>query len=446
MILLDFGTIKLEDILPRLQNSRDKIFIISQVTLNVEKLIKLEYNSCTYRSLQSNFQIDELNQEAAQKIYQRLLKDPRTYNILDRRFLPRSALQNMVHIWKLVHQSLAFIKDNNIRRFIILSNPHMIESWVLGVCFEHIRSSKVEFFNLNFAQWSVSLLRGLVEPEVVPLRIKGQNKVEPRWSEYIKIKRKSRDQAQPDYIQIGKHGKFKFPLFNLLSRRKHRLDIVFNSFICFLKYQSISSAEIPRKYIILFLHFQPERSTAPDGDIFVNQLMLISILQSALPVGTSLLVKEHPSTFELGSDWKHRWPGFYDDIARTGAKLVSMHFDPYELADNSLCTVSVGGTIGAEGVVRGVPTVYFGLGPLFPLEGKMILRYKNFQSLKEFLLKCSKHKKFSHDVDLTPFVEFQKEFTVAAEVLFNNKYSMEQNRLNAIARYIGLLLDEKEDD
>ena len=76
---------------------------------------------------------------------------------------------------------------------------------------------------------------------------------------------------------------------------------------------------------VFFLHFQPERTTLPEGYGFAQQLAAIIALDGALPEGTKLYVKEHPTTFTHDCMWKERLPFWYRLIDKfTKVQLVSI--------------------------------------------------------------------------------------------------------------------------
>lgn len=127
-----------------------------------------------------------------------------------------------------------------------------------------------------------------------------------------------------------------------------------------------SQAELPdltEPYVFLALQVQPEKSTCPDGDLFVHQLLLVELLASCLPAGWRLLVKEHPSQFE------HYKPGersakdrrFYAELAAIErVSLVPLELTSYELIDGARACAVTTGSVGIEALARGKPVLVFG--------------------------------------------------------------------------------------
>lgn len=112
-------------------------------------------------------------------------------------------------------------------------------------------------------------------------------------------------------------------------------------------------------YAFFALHYQPERTSCPEGGIYSDQLLALRTVVRALPEGWRLLVKEHPSQFlwqtegELG-----RWDGYYDRIRELGpVDLVPLDVSSERLIRRAKAVATVTGTVGWEAAVRGVPTV-----------------------------------------------------------------------------------------
>jgi hypothetical protein len=116
------------------------------------------------------------------------------------------------------------------------------------------------------------------------------------------------------------------------------------------------------KYVYFPLHYQPEKTTCPEGGRFSDQFIAASILAHSLPVGWQLLIKEHPSQFlwqtegELG-----RWEGYYNRFMA----LPNTFFVPLTLPSNTLishaCAVAtITGMAGWEALTRERSVIVFG--------------------------------------------------------------------------------------
>ncbi|WP_319475397.1 hypothetical protein [Marispirochaeta aestuarii] len=127
-------------------------------------------------------------------------------------------------------------------------------------------------------------------------------------------------------------------------------------------YRSISiEPDLNKKYIYFPLHFQPERSSCPEGSVYTDQQILIQMIADRLPPDTYLYVKEHPSQYMMTRGPLGRRPSFYTDI-RTISKviLVDDFISSNLLIKNSIAVVTLTGTAGLEALLRGKPALVFG--------------------------------------------------------------------------------------
>lgn len=129
------------------------------------------------------------------------------------------------------------------------------------------------------------------------------------------------------------------------------------------EYKKLSvSPDYSKTYIYIPLHYQPEKTTSPEGGIYVDQALMIELVLAAIPKDWFVYVKEHPSQFsnrlygEQGRSDK-----FYRDInALSNVKLINIDEDSFRLIDNAKAVATVTGTAGLEAVIRGCPTLVFG--------------------------------------------------------------------------------------
>lgn len=108
-------------------------------------------------------------------------------------------------------------------------------------------------------------------------------------------------------------------------------------------------------YIAVFLHAQPEWTVESISFDYQDQVSLVRNVCAALPVGVSVVVKEHP--YDAG----RRSSEFYAKLCAIGdAQLVGNSVDSVVLASGSLGVISLSGTITLEAVCLGVPALVFG--------------------------------------------------------------------------------------
>jgi len=116
------------------------------------------------------------------------------------------------------------------------------------------------------------------------------------------------------------------------------------------------------KYIYFSLHFEPERTTNPDGGVFHDQLLAITRLRSLVPKDIKIIVKEHPSQFympERGT--RGRSPLFYECLKNiSGVELAAINMDSIDLIKNSIFTATITGSTAFESSILGKQALVFG--------------------------------------------------------------------------------------
>lgn len=159
----------------------------------------------------------------------------------------------------------------------------------------------------------------------------------------------------PEDSSISNMG---FRLFRLRAYRKMKALEKY--------YHALAVEDVPldRPYIFIALSYQPEATTSPKGDFFVNLDLMVELISKAVPQGWLLYVKEHPSQFER--TWTHRSQSareryYYDDLAgMENVRLIPTSFSSYDLLDNAVAVATVTGSVGWQAVNRGKPAIVFG--------------------------------------------------------------------------------------
>lgn len=112
------------------------------------------------------------------------------------------------------------------------------------------------------------------------------------------------------------------------------------------------------KFIIYFLHYQPEATTLPQAGVFAEQELVIEILAASLKkFNITLYVKEHFVQ-------PYRQKSFYDSLkCIPNVKMIKSTIDSKELLIHSIATATCNGTIIQESIFNGKPVLTFGHGP-----------------------------------------------------------------------------------
>lgn len=115
-------------------------------------------------------------------------------------------------------------------------------------------------------------------------------------------------------------------------------------------------------YIYVALYYQPEKTTLPEGGVYVDQDLMINLLSINLPKNWVIYVKEHPTQFfHHANGHQARNVAFYKNIkSMPNVKFVDLKQPNFELIDNSQVVATVTGTVGWEALIRKKPVLVFG--------------------------------------------------------------------------------------
>lgn len=122
------------------------------------------------------------------------------------------------------------------------------------------------------------------------------------------------------------------------------------------------SIDLNVPYIVFFPHYQPEATTSPGGDIFVNQQLCVESLLKNTPEDVLVYVKEHPHQYMGHTEgFRGRTDQFYRDLKENKrVRLVPFELNSFELMKNAKAVSTVTGTVGWEAIVQGKPVIIFG--------------------------------------------------------------------------------------
>ena len=128
-------------------------------------------------------------------------------------------------------------------------------------------------------------------------------------------------------------------------------------------FHRIAEKNIPTgPYVYFPLHYEPERTTNPDGGVFHDQLRALAQLRAFVPPNIAICVKEHPSQFNARMiGHQGRTARFYKAItAISGVKLVSETVSSAKLILNSQAVATISGTVALEAAILGKRGLVFG--------------------------------------------------------------------------------------
>jgi hypothetical protein len=119
----------------------------------------------------------------------------------------------------------------------------------------------------------------------------------------------------------------------------------------------------PHRYVYFLLNFQPESTTSPLGQRFVDQHIAVAMLARYLPAECTIVVKEHPAQLLEFDHYNYlgRDRSFYERLSQVSrVRFAPTNADHFKLLDGALLVASVNGTAGWEAVVRRKPAIVFG--------------------------------------------------------------------------------------
>ena len=342
-------------------------------------------------------------------IVEKILDDHQTFMLYDRtnrRMWETNSLK-VARISLLINRSHSILVTYQINSIIYTSTPHNIFTWVFAKVAECL-GVEVIYFRNSMVPWRFHMLRGLKrKPILINLTYDKFEKKDKEmqetklFQEFSQKKHFLSLQAMPQYEKerfLLHKGRSLSIAAYIRANFRNPLSII-NVIACKRRYDYLAM-DFPngRAYAVFFLHFQPERTTLPEGYGFAQQLIALQAFRAALPQCVKLLVKEHPSTFRNVCSWRERLPWFYDLIAGMGGtELTKMENNTYKLIDDATVVATITGSVAIESLLRGTPAIYFGLGGYHGVDHPFLHHYDNQDALCSFLEKldntdCGKDK------------------------------------------------------
>lgn len=175
-------------------------------------------------------------------------------------------------------------------------------------------------------------------------------------------------------------------------------------------YESLCVSNVKDKnFIFLPLHYQPESTTSPFGQLFSDQKFFIEeVLDFAKKNNYKLVVKEHPTQKKTGRDLY-----FYKEFENLKEiSFVSSSYDQYELIRNCKAIATITGTAGWEGIFYGKPVLCYGSSFLKHAPGVFDVKQESdHKNIQDFIINYEKPtiddiKLFFKAVELTSIKAF----------------------------------------
>ena len=262
----------------------------------------------------------------------------------------------------------------------------------------------------------------------------------------------------PKQSKTLSHNSYSFSTFASKKKGINRLNYTAYVFNCFLRkitnriYNNFQNKKIifnkKKKYIFFPLHFQPERTTLPEGWRYSDQLSAIKILSKSLPLNWQIIVKEHPRqlSFDL-RNYHYRDLNFYRKL-KSIPRVIYLSSDANydEILKKCDVTATITGSVCTEGIFLNKPSVIFGQTWLMNVK-KIIHLYKNVNELKKFLNNCIKISSQTFNLEIQNFFKHKNSFFYEGSTFdgywnfFNEK--TKKKLVNSTAKVLENVINQK---
>lgn len=376
-IIVDPGVIPGEYVKETIKNSPYEVHFIGEIFL-CENWEKFGIEAVSFESFNEVRIIK--NKEFVEKyynaFYNTIINDGHAPQLSERTFYQRLPWRNywngLIVISNLTINYLDYIADINPKFIFFHSTPHNIYSWVFGkVC--ELLDIPVFISKRSALPWRSFLTEGINEYDIIPLNNNFNDKTVV--GNFIKVnsdnfkEAMSPDEKKGIEARKGKFWSWRTELFGWMKAPDWKNKFIgfisiFRKYPLYKYYQSLASTDYGDKFVVVFLHYQPERTSLPEGYNFTQQLHLIRTLRLGLPKDVTILVKEHPATFVGHFDLRYRIKAFYKAISEVeNTKILDISSDSFSIIDNAIAVATMTGTAGAQALIRGISVLAFGKAP-----------------------------------------------------------------------------------
>jgi len=179
---------------------------------------------------------------------------------------------------------------------------------------------------------------------------------------------KVKDNHNPGVLVPLYYGRLSRPM--RLHRIHRRLSL------CYVDEDELKSLD----YVFFPLHKEPEVTLQVYSTPYLNQIEVIRNISHSIPVGLTLVVKEHPAS--IGK----RPLSYYQKIIDIpNVRLADPNLPSKLLIHHARLVATISGGIGWEAVIRQKPVVIFGHTPYEFLPDSMVRRVTDLEKLGEVI-------------------------------------------------------------
>lgn len=288
------------------------------------------------------------------------------------RWLNRGETKRYEATYSLIKAAIDVCQKLNPKIVIFSYEPHMLPMYVFKkVC----QLMGIQTFTMVISPfiWRVFLKQESSDGgayRLVHEDINNDRSLDESVTRFIVEKSGDYSRAKPFYEKrTDKLGSFRRLLYKVKANdwKPHKVILSQRALIEYRRLVTPRNLLEDKQYICMFLQLQPEQTTLPDGGLFADQLVAIQMLYAAAKkLNLSLVIREHPATFESANNQTWRPFDFYSTIKGIGKNIYfdDLDADPYSLIKSAKVVSAITGTVLLEGLLQGRPAVAFGRHPM----------------------------------------------------------------------------------
>lgn len=129
------------------------------------------------------------------------------------------------------------------------------------------------------------------------------------------------------------------------------------------KYAEVTvDSNLDEDYVFVPLHYEPEKTSNPDGGHFYNTYDMLLALRRFVPLTTKIILKEHPSQFtKTLHGQRGRSALFYKSVSTLpNIEFASIDYSSSKLIKSSLLVATQTGSAALEAAILGKKSLIFG--------------------------------------------------------------------------------------
>ena len=232
---------------------------------------------------------------------------------------------------------------------------------------------------------------------------------------------------------INQISRVKHPIRNSVLWNIHRFINIWRTKLYKSRWfcRSLAPGE---KYFLFPLQYEPEASTFVRAFPFFNQMFIIQQIATALPLGITLIVKEHKG------NPGYRKSTFYRELQYLpNVKLVDRETELNSLISNSIGIITLTSRMGWEGLVLKKPVI--ALGSSFYTFFEEVKKPGSWMELKRMIEECVKNidndnKDSDYDKKLLSYTAAYISLIKKGNYIPGSKGVFEEENISAVAKVL----------